>query len=128
VKWHIENEYHVQNLLYVLLAPTSNDISDEVYLEPVGQKTPRVDLYIPELHTLVEVKYRKDTNKSFQSLIGEIGEDASLYRTDPKYRDARIVVFLWDHTRATQEHAKFKQGVRKIVRGRALVSTRITRI
>lgn len=114
VKWRVENEYHVQNLLYVLLAPTFNDIADEVYLQPVGQKTPRVDLYLPPLHTIIEVKYRKDAKKSFQSLIGEIAEDASLYRSDAKYKDARIVSFLWDCTRATQEHTKFKEGVLKI--------------
>jgi hypothetical protein len=114
VIWRIENEYHVQNLLYVLLAPIFNDIADEVYLQPVGQKTPRVDLYLPPLHTIIEVKYRKDTKKSFQTLIGEIAEDASLYRSDAKYKDARIVSFLWDCTRATQEHAKFKEGVLKI--------------
>jgi len=114
VKWFVENEYHVQNLLYILLAPIFNDIADEVYLQPIGQKTPRIDLYLPSLHTIIEVKYRKDTKKSFQNLIGEIGEDASLYRADPKYKDAYIVCFLWDCTRATQEYAKFKEGVLKI--------------
>lgn len=114
VKWHVENEYHVQNLLYVLLAPIFIDIADEVYLQPVGQKTPRVDLYLPALHTIIEVKYRKDAKKSFQALIGEIAEDASLYRADAKYKDARILNFLWDCTRATQEHTKFKEGVLKI--------------
>lgn len=114
IKWYVENEYHVQNLLYVLLAPIFNDIADEVYLQPVGQKTPRLDLYLPALHILIEVKYRKDARKSFQSLIGEIAEDASLYRSDVKYKDARIVNFLWDSTRATQEHAKFREGVMKI--------------
>lgn len=114
VKWRVENEYHVQNLLYVLLAPIFNDMADEVYLQPVGQKTPRVDLYLPSLHTIIEVKYRKDVKKSFQALIGEIAEDASLYRADAKYKDAWIVGFLWDCTRATQEHAKFKEGVLKI--------------
>ena len=114
VKWPVDNEYHVQNLLYFLLAPVFNDIADEVYLQPVGQKTPRVDLYLPSLHTIIEVKYRKDTKKSFQSLIGEVAEDVSLYRSDPAYREARIVSFLWDHTRATQEHTKFKEGLRKI--------------
>lgn len=114
IKWEVKNEYHVQNLLYVLLAPVFNDITDEVYLEPVGQKTPRVDLYLPSLHTIVEVKYRKDSKKSFQSLIGEIAEDVSLYRSDPKYRDAQIVSFLWDQMRATQEHTKFKEGVLKL--------------
>ncbi len=114
VKWPVENEYHVQNLLYVLLGPIFNDIADEVNLQPVGQKNPRIDLYLPSLHTIIEVKYRKDAKKSFPTLIGEIAEDASLYRADAKYKDARIVSFLWDCTRATQEHAKFKEGVLKI--------------
>ncbi|PKO73701.1 MAG: hypothetical protein CVU23_01330 [Betaproteobacteria bacterium HGW-Betaproteobacteria-17] len=114
VKWQVENEYHVQNLLYVLLAPIFNDIADEVNLQPVGQKNPRIDLYLPSLHTIIEVKYRKDVKKSFPMLIGEIAEDASLYRADTKYKDARIVGFLWDCTRSTQEHAKFKEGVLKI--------------
>lgn len=114
VKWPVENEYHVQNLLYVLLGPIFNDIADEVNLQPVGQKNPRIDLYLPSLHTIIEVKYRKDTKKSFPAIIGEIAEDASLYRADTKYKDAYIVSFLWDCTRATQEHAKFKEGVLKI--------------
>lgn len=114
VKWQVENEYHVQNLLYVLLAPIFEDVADEVYLQPVGQKTPRVDLYLPSLHTIIEVKYRKDTKKSFPALIGEVAEDISLYRSDPTYKDARIVCFLWDHTRSTQEHAKFREGLMKI--------------
>jgi len=114
VKWPIENEYHVQNLLYLLLGPIFNDIADEVNLQPVGQKNPRIDLYLPSLHTIIEVKYRKDVKKSFPALIGEIAEDASLYRADAKYKDALIVSFLWDRTRATQEHAKFKEGVLKI--------------
>lgn len=114
VKWLIENEYHVQNLLYVMLAPIFNDIADEVNLQPVGQKNPRIDLYLPALHTIIEVKYRKDTKKSFPMLIGEIAEDASLYRVDTKYKDARIIGFLWDRTRATQEHSKFKEGILNI--------------
>lgn len=114
VRWRVDNEYHVQNLLYVLLAPVFNDIADEVYLQPVGQKTPRIDLYLPALHTIIEVKFRKDAKKSFQSFIGEIAEDASFYRSDVKYKDAQLVAFLWDSTRATQEHAKFKAGVLKI--------------
>ncbi len=114
VKWPVENEYHVQNLLYVLLGPIFNDIADEVNLQPVGQKNPRIDLYLPSLHAVIEVKYRKDARKSFPALIGEIAEDASLYRADTKYKDARIVSLLWDCTRATQEHAKFKEGVLKI--------------
>jgi len=114
VKWNIDNEYHIQNLLYVMLAPIFEGLSDEENLESVGQKNPRVDLYLPSVHTIIEVKYRKDNKKSFQALIGEIAEDISLYRSDPKYKDCQLICFLWDHTRATQEHAKFKEGVLKM--------------
>lgn len=114
VIWYVANEYHVQNLLYALLGPIFNNITDEVSLQPVGQKTPRIDLYLPSLHTIIEVKYRKDTGKSFSNIIGEIGEDASLYRADSSYKNASIICFLWDCTRSSQEHAKFKEGVLKI--------------
>jgi hypothetical protein len=66
------------------------------------------------MHTIIEVKYRKDTGKSFADLIGEVAEDAALYRSDDRYKDAKFVVFLWDQTRATQEHSKFREGVMKI--------------
>jgi len=114
VKWLVQNEYHVQNLLYILLGPIFTDVSDELYLEPLGQKTPRIDLYLPSIHTIIEVKFKKDNKKSFQSFIGEVAEDASLYRSDPKYKDSNLLCFLWDNTRATQEHTKFKEGVLKI--------------
>jgi hypothetical protein len=111
VKWMIENEYHVQNLLYVMLAPVFDDIANEINLQQVGQKSPRADLYLPGLHTIIEVKYRKDSKKRFSKIIGEVAEDISLYHADTKYKDARLVCFLWDHTCSTQEHAKFKEGV-----------------
>ena len=114
VKWYVQNEYHVQNLLYVLLAPIFKDITDEVYTEPVGQKTPRIDLYLPSAQFLIEVKFRKDNKKSFQSFIGEIAEDVSLYRSDPKFINSKLIIFLWDNSRSTQEHEKFKEGVLKI--------------
>jgi len=113
-KWHIDNEYHVQNLLYVMLAPMFEGLSDEENLESVGQKNPRVDLYLPSIHTIIEVKYRKSSKKTFQSLIGEIAEDITLYRSDSKYKDCQFICFLWDHTRATQEHAKFREGILKM--------------
>ncbi len=113
-KWLVENEYHVQNLLYVLLGPIFPDVTDEMYAHPVGQKNPRLDLYLPSIDTVIEVKYRKDNKKSFQDLIGEVAEDASLYRADARFKKSQLIVFLWDHTRATQEHAKFKDGVMRI--------------
>lgn len=114
VRWQINNEYHVQNLLYTLLAPIFCDIKEEENLPSIGQKKPRIDLYLPSLHTIIEVKYRKNKAKSFSELIGEIGEDASLYLSSESYADAKVIVFLWDQTRSTQEHATFKMGIKGI--------------
>ena len=114
IKWQIENEYHVQNLLYVLLSPIFPDIQDEVFTTQIGQKTPRIDLHLPSINLIIEVKYRKDTRKSFQSLIGEIAEDVSLYRADPKFKKSIFICVLWDATMSTQEHVKFNEGVMKI--------------
>ncbi len=113
-KWVVEHEYHVQNLLYVLLGPIFYDVTDEMYAHPVGQKNPRLDLYLPSIDTIIEVKYRKDNKKSFQDLIGEVAEDASLYRADARFKKSKLIIFLWDHTRATQEHVKFKDGIMRI--------------
>lgn len=111
VRWYINNEYHVQNLLYTLLAPIFCDLKEEENLPAIGQKKPRIDLYLPSLHTIIEVKYRKNNKKTFSELIGEIGEDASLYLSSNSYSDAKIIVFLWDQTRSVQDHALFKSGI-----------------
>ncbi len=70
-QWHIDNEYHVQNLLWVLLAPIFPDLDDEQYLTKIGQKNPRADLYIPSMKLIVEVKFLR---------AGE--QDAEDYRRD----------------------------------------------
>ena len=62
-QWHVDNEYHVQNLLWVLLAPIFPDLDDEQYLTKIGQKNPRADLYIPSMKLIVEAKFlRAGTN------------------------------------------------------------------
>lgn len=111
VKWEIENEYHVQNLLYVVLAPIFNDIQKELNVGKVGHNNPREDLYIPQIDTIIEVKYRKDKKKTFQMLTGELAEDLTLYKSEDKFKDSKIIAFLWDNLRSTEEHNTFYNGV-----------------
>jgi hypothetical protein len=42
-RWDVENEYHVQNLLWAVLAPLFPDIDDEENLPSIGHKKPRAD-------------------------------------------------------------------------------------
>lgn len=110
-RWEIENEYHVQNLLWAVLAPLFPDLNDEETLPPVGQKNPRVDLSIPSLGTVVEVKFMR-AGASFQNVIEEIAADASLYATDPRW--ASLIPFVWDDTRRVEEHQKLVVGLKQL--------------
>jgi REase_DpnII-MboI len=111
-KWYIENEYHVQSLLYFLLAPVFPDLRDEEYTQAVGQMHPRVDLVIPSLRLIIEVKFMRSSDNS-QSMIEQIAADASLYLVEgSKY--SNIVAFIWDDSRRSEQHDILKSGLRQI--------------
>jgi hypothetical protein len=110
-RWRMENEYHVQNFLWALLAPLFPDLNDEETLPPVGQKNPRVDLSIPSLGTIVEVKFMRPS-ASFQDIIEEVAADASLYATDPRWKS--LIAFVWDDSRRVEEHQKLVAGLKQL--------------
>lgn len=111
-QWYIENEYHVQNLLYFLLAAVFPDIREEEYTRSVGQKKPRVDLEIPSLKLVIEIKfwYRKDPP---QKIIGEIAEDTSLYLAQGSPHE-QMIAFIWDDSRRTEEHDLLESGIKNL--------------
>ncbi len=111
-KWHIDNEYHVQDLLYFLLAPIFPDLKDEEYFPSIGHKQPRTDLFIPSLNLIIEVKFVYPTT-SFQNIIEELGADASLYLAGQS-RYNNIVAFIWDDTRRSEHHALLITGLTTI--------------
>lgn len=110
-RWEVENEYHVQNLLWAVLAPLFPDLNDEETLPPVGQKNPRVDLSIPSLGTVVEVKFMRP-GTPFQDVIEGIAADASLYATNPRWTS--LIPFVWDDARRMEEHQKLVAGLKQL--------------
>jgi REase_DpnII-MboI len=110
-RWNVENEYHVQDLLWAVLAPLFPDLNDEETLSPVGQKNPRTDLSIPSLRLVVEAKFMRASAR-FQDIIDEIASDATLYSADPRWKS--LVPFVWDDSRRSEEHAKLIAGLKKL--------------
>jgi hypothetical protein len=111
-KWHIDNEYHVQNFLYSLLSPIFPDLEDESYTSNVGQMHPRADLLIPSLNLIIEVKFMREGDKP-QKMIEQIAADTSLYLTDCSlYR--YIIAFIWDDSCQSHEHDYMKNGIRQL--------------
>lgn len=111
-QWYIDHEYHVQNLLWLLLAPIFPDLDDEQYLAKIGQKNPRADLYIPSMKLIVEVKFLRAGEK-MQKIIDEIASDASLYNAMGN-DCAGIIPFIWDDSARSHEHDYLRQGLRKL--------------
>jgi len=111
-KWHIDHEYHVQDLLYFLLAPLLPDLKDEEYFASIGQKQPRTDLFVPSMKLIIEVKFLRE-NDRVSKVIDEIGSDASLYLKEGTDYSG-IVAFVWDDSRRTEEHALLRSGLREI--------------
>lgn len=113
-RWDVENEYHVQNLLWAVLAPVFPDLEDEENLPSIGQKKPRADLGVPSLRTLIEVKFLRDRGqRALAKLIEEIAADASLYLSRTADYDD-IVVFIWDDCAQTEQHHELKSGIEQI--------------
>jgi hypothetical protein len=111
-QWHIDHEYHVQNLLWVILAPIFPDLDDEQYLAKIGHKNPRADLYIPSMKLIVEAKFLRAGDK-MQKIIDEISSDTGLYNAMGN-DCAGIIPFIWDDRARSQEHDYLRQGLKKL--------------
>ena len=110
-KWEVENEYHVQDMLWSILAPVFPDLDDEEWLRSLGQHHPRADLAIPSLALIVEVKFLRSASPSaFSKIIQEVAADASTYLRDGSpYK--HLIAFIWDDTATTEQHPELRQGI-----------------
>lgn len=111
-KWVIEHEYHVQNLLWAVLAPLLPDLTAEEYTPPVGSKQARADLGVPSLRLIIEVKYMYPSTTT-QKMIEQVAADAGLYLTDQSRYD-EMVAFVWDSRGKTEEHQILVDGLKGI--------------
>ena len=110
-EWGIDHEYHVQNLLWTVLRPVFTDLVDEQSLPKVGHKTPRYDLGVPSLRTIIEVKFmRRAGSGACRKITEEIAADRSLY-LGQRTGYSTLVVFVWDERRQTEEYQTLKAGL-----------------
>lgn len=109
-RWHIENEYHFQSLLYTVLKPLIPSLDEEQYLPSTGTYQPRADLCILALELVVEVKFWYK-GKSVKHLTEEIAADLTLYlRPDSPYQG--VITAIWDDGARTEEQAELKRGLK----------------
>lgn len=111
-RWHIANEYHVQSLLWAMLAPVFRDLKRESYASQVGPVQPRVDFIVPSLRLAIELKFARNRS-ALKGMVNEIAEDSAIYFTAPEEYD-QLLVFVWDNDRNQQEHDIVADGMRKL--------------
>lgn len=111
-RWHIENEYHVQNLLWAILAPIFPDLNDEEYTAPIGPMQPRADILISSLKLIIEIKFMRDS-WSPKEVIEQIAADSNLYLGHGGAYD-KILVFLWDASCRIEQHDSIRTGLCKL--------------
>jgi hypothetical protein len=112
VQWQINDEYHVQDLLWLILAPIFPELEDEESLPSLGHKHPRYDLGIPSLHLIIEVKFiRRATD--FGKVTEEIAADHTLYLQDCSAYN-KIVAFVWDDSSSIDQHEELRQALGKM--------------
>lgn len=109
-RWHIENEYHFQSLLYTVLKPLIPALEEEQYMSPTGTYQPRADLCILALELVVEVKFWYQ-GKGVKDLTEEIAADLSLYlRKDSRYR--KVIAVIWDDGARTEDQSELRRGLK----------------
>lgn len=113
-QWHVDHEYHVQNLLWVVLAPLFPDLESEGYSTKVGFTQPRADLVIPSLKLIIEAKFARTTD-SLKEIQRQLAQDAAMYFPQGRQYD-RMIALVWDDAARTEEHATLIQGLEKLER------------
>jgi hypothetical protein len=111
-KWHVDNEYHVQSVLWAVLNPIFPDLKEEEYLASVAHLQPRADLCIPSLKLIIEAKFWYPKQKP-QDLIEQILGDASLYlQADSGFNE--LIAVVWDDESRVEDHDLFRQGLKRV--------------
>lgn len=113
-QWHVDHEYHVQNLVWVVLAPLFHDLESEGYSTKIGFTQPRADLVLPSLKLIIEAKFARATD-SLKEVQRQLAQDAAMYFPLGGQYD-QMIAFVWDDAARTEEHATLIQGLEKLER------------
>ena len=112
VRWFIDNEYHVQSILWLMLSPILSDLEDEENLPSLGPKHPRYDLGIPSLGLIIEVKFVREKG-GFAQVVEQVAADSNLYLSQTD-QYSKIIAFVYDDSLSTEEHQECRDGLQKI--------------
>jgi REase_DpnII-MboI len=112
IRWQIDSEREVQDILWLILRSYFDDLIDEQALPKFGHKFYKPDFAIPSLRLLIEVKYAYQRD-DFKKLEQEIMVDTIAYLANTQDYD-RIIAFIYDESSSVQEHETTKRDLIKL--------------
>lgn len=106
-EFKINNEYDVQDLLYVILKPLFPKLIDEDPNQKVGGVSNKIDLIIREEKILIEVKMIKNSDANEKKFIEELKIDFESYHSNPNLEF--LFAFIYDPQNKTKDKQNFYQ-------------------
>lgn len=103
--FEIEDEYDVQDILYVILKSVFPNLRDEDAIGKVGAKTTKIDLIIREERILVEVKMIKEKDSNETHFIEQLKADFESYHECKWLR--KLFCFVYDPNKKTRDISNF---------------------
>lgn len=101
----IEDEYDVQDILYVILKSVFPSLRDEDAIAKVGAKTTKIDLIIRDERILVEVKMIKEKDSNETNFIEQLKVDFESYHECKWLR--KLFCFVYDPHKKTRDISNF---------------------
>jgi len=89
----IENEYDIRDLLFVCFKSVLQDVRLEEWTTKHGGKSKRIDIVIPQVDTVIEVKYIRD-KKHGNSVSDDLKIDIESYHVHPNCKT--LICFIYD--------------------------------
>ena len=90
----IEDEYDVQDILYVILKSTFPNLRDEDPIPKAGGKSTKADLIVKEEKILIEVKMMKAKNSNETHFIEQLKVDFESYHESRWLK--KLFCFVYD--------------------------------
>lgn len=112
IRWPIQSEREVQDIIWLMLRPYFDDIIDEENLPKFGHSSYKPDFAFPSLSVLLEVKYTRSA-VDFKRIEKEIMEDSVGYMANTSEYN-KIIVFIYDNSCSVQEHDETRRALMQI--------------
>lgn len=105
----IDEEQDVRDLLYVIIKSIFPDARIEEFARVHAGSSKRVDIVIPAISTLVEVKYVRDKQHA-KKIADELKIDIESYHTHPNCN--RLFAYIWDPQSYLVDRSNFIKDLR----------------